>query len=158
MFGPEKHSKTWEQYSPSTLYHGKGLWIFPWRFHGFGDYLGSWRIFVFDTPPKTSIFGHLRVKVDQLSCGKGSGRAIDLSEGQGHIPYMESHVLLKVRVGHLTTLAPDTVSFILISTLHEATTNLYQPCSGLFYFKINLKCERKKCWKSGENSVFSGHR
>ena len=90
-----------------------------------------------DTPPKTSIFGQLRVKADQLSCSEGYGRAIDLSEGQGHIPHMESHVLLKVKVGHLTTLASDTVSFILISTLHEATTNLYQPCSGLFYFKIN---------------------
>ena len=89
-----------------------------------------------DTLPKTSIFGHLRVKADQLSHGEGYGRVIDLSEGQGHIPYEESHVLLRVKVGHLTTLAPDTVSFILISTLHEATTNLYQPYSGLFYFKI----------------------
>ena len=41
-----------------------------------------------DTPPKTAIFGHLRVKVDQLTCGKGYGRAMDLSEGQGHIPYV----------------------------------------------------------------------
>ena len=89
-----------------------------------------------DTPPKTSIFGHLRVKADQLSHSKGYGRVIDLSEGQGHIPYMESHVLLRVKVGHLTTLAPDTVSFILISRLHEATTNLHQPYSGLLYFKI----------------------
>ena len=94
----------------------------------------SWRLFVLDTPPKTSIFGHLRVKVDQLTQGEGYGRAIDLSEGQGHIPYMEIHVLLRVMADHLTTLTPDTVSFILISTLHEATTNLYQPYSGLFYF------------------------
>ena len=89
-----------------------------------------------DTSPKTSIFGHLRVKVDQLTCGEGYGRAIDLSEGQGHIPYMEIHVLLRVKVDHLTTLIPATVSSILISTLHEATTNLYQPYSGLFYFLI----------------------
>ena len=89
-----------------------------------------------DTPPKSSIFGHLRVKADQMSHGEGYGRIIDLSEGQGHIPYMESHVLLRVKVGHLTTLAPDTVSFILVSTLHDATTNLYQPYSGLLYFKI----------------------
>ena len=34
---------------------------------GFGDFLGGWRIFVLDTPPKTSIFGDLRVKADQLS-------------------------------------------------------------------------------------------
>ena len=32
-----------------------------------------------DTPPKTSIFGHLRVKVDQLTQGEGYGRAINLS-------------------------------------------------------------------------------
>ena len=94
------------------------------NFYGFGDYLCSLRLFVLDTPPKTSIFGHLRVKADQLTHGEGYGRATDLSEGQGHIPYMENHVLLKVKVDHLTTLAPDTVSFILISTLHEATTNL----------------------------------
>ena len=89
-----------------------------------------------DTPPKTFICRHLRVKADQLSHGERYGRAIVLSEGQSHIPYMESHLLLRVKVGHLTTLAPDTVSFILISTLHEATINLYQPYSGLFYFKI----------------------
>ena len=77
-----------------------------------------------DTPPKTSIFVHLRVKADQLTQGEGYGRAIDLSEGHGHMPYMENHVLLKVKVGHLTTLTQSTVSFILISTLHEATPNL----------------------------------
>ena len=59
--------------------------------------------------PKTSIFGHLKVKADQLTQGEGYGRAIDLSEGQGHIPYMEVHVLLKVKVDHLTTLAQFTV-------------------------------------------------
>ena len=52
-----------------------------------GEYL-CWTL-----TPKTSIFGHLRVKADQLFCGEGYGRAIDLSEGQVHIPYMESHVL-----------------------------------------------------------------
>ena len=90
-----------------------------------------------DKPPKTSIFGYLRVKADQLSHNEGYGRVIDLSEGQGYIPYMESHVLLRVKIGHLTTLAPDTVSFILISTLHEATTNLYQSYSGPILF-LNL--------------------
>ena len=84
------------------------------NFHGFGGYLCSWRIFVLDTHPKTSIFGHLKVKADQLTEGEGYGRAIDLSGGQGHMPYIEEHVLLKVKVGHLTTLAQFTVSFILI--------------------------------------------
>ena len=103
---------------PCTAVRGYGT------FHdismGFGDYLCSWRLFVLDMPPKTSIFGHLRVKADKLSCGEGYGRVIDLSEGQGLIPYMEIHVLLRVKVDHLTTLTPDTVSSILISTLHEA--------------------------------------
>ena len=84
------------------------------NFHGFGGYLCSWRIFVLDTPPKPSIFGHLKVKGDQLTQGEGYGKAIDLSEGQGHMPYMEEHVFLKIKVGHLTTLAQVTVSFILI--------------------------------------------
>ena len=120
--------------------------------------MGSWRIFVLDTPPKTSIFGHLRVKADQLSSGEGYGRAIDLSGGQGHISNMESHVLLKVKVGHLTTLAPDTFSSILISTLHEATPNLCQPSSGLLYFKIYSKSKKKMCWRSREtvSSVGTG--
>ena len=87
-------------------------------------------------PPKTSIFGHLRVKAAQLTQGEGYGRAIYSSEGQGHIPYMEINVLVRVKVDHLTTLASDIVSSILISTLHEATSNLYQPYSGPLYFKI----------------------
>ena len=73
-----------------------------------------------------------------------------MSEGQGLIPNMEGHVLLKVKVGHLTTLAPDTVSSILISTLHEATSNPCQPDSGLLYFKIYTKSKKKMCWKSRE--------
>ena len=121
----------------------KGYGIFHDVSRGLGDFLGSWRIFVPDKSPKTSIFGHLKVKADKLSCSEGYGRAIDFLEGQGHIPNMESHVLLKVKVGHLTTLAPDTVSSILISTLHEATPNLCQPSSGLLYFKIIQKVKRK---------------
>ena len=80
----------------------------------------------------------------------GYDRAIDLSEGQGHIPNMEGHVLLKVKVGHLTTLSPDTVSSILISTLHEAISNPCQPRSGLLYFKNFTKSKKKMCWKSRE--------
>ena len=92
-----------------------------------------------DTRPKTSIFGHLRVKADQLSHSKGYGRVIDLSEGQGHIPYMESHVLLRVKVGHLTTWLQTLSHSLLISHLHEATTNLHQPYSGLLYFQNLIK-------------------
>ena len=45
------------------------------------------------TSPKTSIFGHLKVKDDQLSCSGDMEGQLTLSEGQGHIPYMERHVL-----------------------------------------------------------------
>ena len=48
-----------------------------------------------DTPPETSIFGDLRVKADQLPHGEEMERAIDLSEGQGQVPYQEGHVLLE---------------------------------------------------------------
>ena len=65
-----------------------------------------------DTHPKTSISGHLRVTAAQLTRGEGYARAIHSSEGQGHIHYMEIHVLLRVKVDHLTTLTPDIVSFI----------------------------------------------
>ena len=118
---------------PTTTMRGDGNFHkFPW----------VWRLSVqleiicVKHIPKTSIFGHLRIKADQLTWGEGYGRAIGLSEGQGHMPYMENHVLLEVKVDHLTTLAQATVSFILISTLHEATTNLWHSYSDLVYFKI----------------------
>ena len=31
----------------------------------------------------------MKVKAEQLTQGEGQGRAIDLSEGQGHITYLE---------------------------------------------------------------------
>ena len=34
--------------------------------------MGSWRVFVLDTPPKTTIFGYLKVKASLLSCGEGN--------------------------------------------------------------------------------------
>ena len=39
-----------------------------------------------DTHPKTSIFGHLRVKADHLTQDKGYGRVIYSSEGKGQMP------------------------------------------------------------------------
>ena len=58
----------------STPNHGNSIPLPPTttvrvdgNFHGFGDYLCSWRLFVLDKPPKTSIFAHLRVKADQLT-------------------------------------------------------------------------------------------
>ena len=75
-----------------------------------------------DTPPKTSIFGDLRVKADQLShCGEMAGQLICLKvKTIYHI--RKAMCFWKVKVGHLITLAPDTVSSILVSTLLEATS------------------------------------
>ena len=87
-----------------------------------------------DTPPKTSIFGHLNVKADQLShSGDMAGQLTCLKVKAIYLIWKDM-CFWKVKVGHLTTLAPDTVSSILISTLHEATSNPHQPCSGLLYF------------------------
>ena len=73
-------------------------------------------------------------------------RVIDLSEGQGHIPYMESHVLLKVKVGHLTTLSPSFYSSIWIWNLKRS----HQIYAGLFgkyiLYKINSKSKWKNVW------------
>ena len=128
MFEPEKVLQNMGIVFPChLLLQGKGMMeismTFPW----------VWRLSVqlgdnvcYTHPLKLPYLDTCRVKVDQLTWGEGYGRTIDLSEGQGHIPYMEIHVLLRVKIDHLITLTPDTVSFILISTLHEATTNLYQ--------------------------------
>ena len=59
-----------------------------------------------DATPKYSIFGHTKVKADQLTQGEDQGRSINMSEGQGHMYICkEMDILKKVKVGHLTTLA-----------------------------------------------------
>ena len=75
-----------------------------------------------DTPPKTTIFRDLKVKADLLSHGEGNclvwrsrpmtilGRPCAFGSFQ------------KVKVSHLTTLTPDSLSSILVSTFHEATS------------------------------------
>ena len=75
-----------------------------------------------DTPPKTSIFGDLRVKADQLShSGERAGQLTCL-EVKAVYHIRKAMCFWKVKVGHLTTLAPDTVSSILVSTLLESTS------------------------------------
>ena len=101
-----------------------------------------------DTPPKTSIFGDLRVRVDQLSCGGDMAGQLTCLKVKAIYHIRKAMCFLKVKVDHLTTLAPDTVSSILVSTLLEATSNPCQPYSGLLYFKIYTKSRKKMCWKS----------
>ena len=97
----------------STPKHGNSIPLPPAttvRVDGnFHEFPWVWKLFVL-----LENVGHLKVKAFQLTRGEGYGRAIDLSEGQGYMPYMEENVLLKVKVDHLTTLAQLTVSFILI--------------------------------------------
>ena len=80
-----------------------------------------------DTPPKTSIFGDLRVKADQLSHGGDMAGQLTCLKVKAVYHIRKAMCFLKVKVGHLTTLTPDTVSSILVSTLHEATSNSCQP-------------------------------
>ena len=102
-----------------------------------------------DTPPKTSMFGDLKVKADQLSHGGEMAGQLTCLKVKAIYLIWEDMCFWKVKVDHLTTLAPDTVSSILVSSLHEATSNPCQPYSGLFYFKIYTKYKKKMCWKSG---------
>ena len=111
--------------------------------------MGGWRIFVLDTPPKTSIFGELRLKADQLSHGGDMAGQLTCLKVKAIYHIRKAMCFLKVKVDHLTTVAPDTVSSILVSTLLEATSNPHQPYSGLLYFKILQKSKKKMCWKSG---------
>ena len=95
---------------------------------------GVWRLFGWyenicaGHTPKTSIFGDLRVKADQLSHSEDMAGQL---------------TCLKVKVGHLTILAPDTVSSILVSSLLEATSNPCQPIQACFISKFYKKVKRK---------------
>ena len=111
--------------------------------------MGGRRIFVLDTPPKTSIFGDLRVKDDQLSC------SVDMA---GQLTYLKVKAIyhirkvvcfLKVKFDHLTTLAPDTVSSIMVSTFLKATSKSMPALFRPIIFQNLYKNKKKICWKSG---------
>ena len=94
-----------------------------------------------DTPPKFTIFGDQKVKAGPMSHGEGKclvwrsrpltifGRPCAFGSFQ------------KVKVGHLTTLTPGSLSSILASTLLEA---LFRPC---LFPNLIKKCS-KMGWKS----------
>ena len=95
--------------------------------------------------PKTSIFRDLRVKADQLSHSGDMAGQLSCLMVKAIYHIRKAMFFLKVKVDHLTTLAPDTVSSILLSTLLEATSKsmpaLFRP--ALFqnlYKKIKRKC------------------
>ena len=71
----------------------------------FGDFLGGWRLFVLVTSPKTSIFGDLRVKADQLSHSEDMVRQLICLKVKTIYHIRKAMCFLKVKVDHLTTLA-----------------------------------------------------
>ena len=71
--------------------------------------------------------------------GRGLGKAIDLSEGQGHIPYMKEHVLLKVKIGHLTIPSSFFLLFHFDLELGGVTPNLCWIVWQIYFYKINSK-------------------
>ena len=88
-----------------------------------------------DTPPKTSIFGDLKVKADQLSHGEGNclvWRSRPNTILRRPCAFGSFH---KVKFGHLTTPAPDPVSSILVSTFLEATSTFMPALFRLFVFQ-----------------------
>ena len=135
-----------------------GLMEISMNFHGFGDYLCSWRLLVLDTTPKNSIFGHLRVKTDQLTWGEGYGRVIDSSEGQGHMSYMETMCFWRSRL----VIWPPWLNPLSLSFRSQLYMKQHRICDSLiqtyYISKLNIKIQWEKCWKSRKNSVFSGHR
>ena len=75
---------------------------------------------------------------------------MDLSEGQGHVPYMGQHVLLRVKVGHLTTLSPFLILFHFDLELGEVTSNLCCMLLQMYFYKINAKSKWKNIWNPAE--------
>ena len=149
----------------STPKHGNSIPLPPstavrvdGNFHGFGDYLCSWRLFVLDTPPKTSIFGHLRVK---LICW------LEVKDMAGQLTCLKVKAICLIwktmcfwRSGLITWplwLNPLSLSFWsqLYMKQHLICDSLIQT---YYISKLNKKIKWGKCWKSRRNSVFSGHR
>ena len=98
----------------------------------FGDLLIGWSRNVLDTPPKFTIFGDQKVKADPMSHGAGNclvWRSRPLTIFGRPCTFGS---FKKVKVGHLTTMTPGSLSSILASTLLEATSAfmpaLFRPC------------------------------
>ena len=109
-------------------------------------------------PLKLPYFGYLKVKAIQMSSGEGTWHV----EGQGHIPYMEMHVLLEDSGRSRLVIWPPCLhsfdSFILIWNLERS----HQICAGYFckciFTKLIPKVNGKMFWIQLKNTVFYGHR
>ena len=110
---------------------------------------GVWRLFGWlenicaGHTPNTSIFGDLRVKADQLSCVEEMTGQLTCLKVRATYHIRKAMCFLKVKVDHLTTLAPDTVSSIVVSTLLEATSNHASLIQAYYISKFYKKVKRK---------------
>ena len=71
------------------------------------------------------------------------------------MPYMVNHVLLKVKVGHLTNLSPFLLLFHFDLELGEVTPNLCWIVWQIFFYKINFKSKWKNIWNPAEKTLSS---
>ena len=122
-----------------------GLMEMSMNFHGFGGYLCCWRIFVLDTPPKSSIFGHLKIKADQLTQGEGYGRAIDLVWRSRPYAYIWKNMCFwRSRL----VIWPPWLKSLSLSFWFENFLKQHLICDSLIqnsmYFKINQKRKWEK--------------
>ena len=111
-----------------------------------------------NTLPKFTIFGVQKVKADPMSCNEGNclvwrsrpltifGRPCAFGSFQ------------KVKVGHLTTLTPRSLSSILASTLLEATSAFTPAVFRPFIFPNLIKKMYQNGLEIKRNSDFIGHR
>ena len=67
-------------------------------------------------------------------------------------------VLLKVKVGHLTTLSPSLLLFHFDLELGEVTPNLCWMLWQIYFYKSNPKSKWKMFGIQLKNTVFYGHR
>ena len=98
-----------------------------------------------DTPPETSIFGDLKVMADQLSHVGDMAGQLTCLEVKAIYHIRKAMCFWKVKIGHLTTLAPDTVSSILVSTLLEATSKSMPALFRPALFQNFTKKVKRKC-------------
>ena len=136
---------------PCHLLPWWGLMEISMNFHGLGGYLCCWGLFVHDT---ALILPYLEIwRSRPISWLKE--RATDLSEGQGHIPYMGGHVCLKVKVGHLTTLSQSLLLFHFDLEIGGVTPNLCWMVWPYIFLQNLFQKLMEKCLKSSWKTLSS---
>ena len=134
----------------------RGYEIFHDISMGFGDYLCSWRLFV---PRHTTQNFHIWISKGQDQSAVLQREAIDLSEGQGHIPYMGKACAFEGQGWSSDTPCLHSFySFILIWNL-EKSHQICAECFGKCIFtKLIPKVNGKTFGIQLKNTVFYGHK